>query len=57
MEGISENADLALTEGIEYIVGTQEAATSSWEGKTRDSKTVIGKTIAYKLPVAGSTVG
>lgn len=56
-EELSEIANLALTEGIEYIVGTQEAATSSWEGKTRDSKTVIGKTIAYKLPVAGSTVG
>lgn len=57
IEDASETANLALTEGIEYIVGTQTAATSSWEGKTRDSKTVIGKTIAYKLPVAGSTVG
>lgn len=57
IEDASETANLALTEGIEYIVGTQTTATSSWEGKTRDSKTVIGKTIAYKLPVAGSTVG
>lgn len=39
---------------IEYIIGTQTAATGSWAGITKDSELVAGKTIAYKLPYAGS---
>jgi len=39
---------------IEYIVGTQTAATGSWTGVTNDNELVTGKMIAYKLPFAGS---
>lgn len=39
---------------VEYIVGTQTSATGIWTGVTRDSELVAGKTIAYKLPYAGS---
>lgn len=39
---------------IEYIVGTQTAATGSWTGVTQDSELITGKVIAYKLPYAGS---
>lgn len=39
---------------VEYIVGTQTAATGSWTGITKDSELVTGKVIAYKLPYAGS---
>lgn len=47
-------ADTALAQSVEYIVGTQTAATGSWTGVTTDSELVAGKTIAYKLPYAGS---
>ena len=40
---------------IEYIVGTQTAATNVWTGNTVDSELYIGKTIAYKLPFAGTS--
>lgn len=40
--------------GIEYIVGTQTAATGSWTGVSEDAALVTGKTISYKLPYAGS---
>lgn len=43
-------ADTALSQGVEYIVGTQTATTASWTGVTADSALVAGKTIAYKLP-------
>lgn len=43
-----------LKDGIEYINGTQTAATGSWTGVTRDSSLYTGKTIAYRLPYAGS---
>ena len=47
--------DLAsASDSVEYIVGTQTAATGSWTGVTRDSTLYTGKTIAYKLPYAGS---
>lgn len=47
--------DLAsVSDSVEYIVGTQTAATGSWTGVTRDSSLYSGKTIAYKLPYAGS---
>ena len=47
-------ADAALAQSIEYIVGTQTAATGSWKGTTTDTELASGKTIAYKLPYAGS---
>ena len=43
-------ANTALSQGVEYIVGTQTAKTASWTGVTTDSTLVAGKTIAYKLP-------
>ena len=47
--------DFALaSDSVEYIAGTQTAATGSWTGVTRDSSLYVGKTIAYKLPYAGS---
>ena len=39
---------------IEYIVGTQTAATGSWTGKTKSTALYAGKTIIYKLPYASS---
>ena len=47
-------ADTALADAVEYVVGTQTAATGTWTGVTRDVVLVAGKTIAYKLPYAGS---
>ena len=41
-------------DSIEYINGTQTAATGSWTGVTKDSSLYTGKTIAYRLPYAGS---
>lgn len=38
---------------IEYIKGTQTAATASWTGVTKDSALYDGKTIFYYLPYAG----
>lgn len=40
---------------IEYIVGTQAASTNAWTGNTVDSELYTGKTIAYKLPFAGTS--
>ena len=50
-EGTASNA---LAQSIEYIVGTQTAATGSWKGVSTDAALYAGKTIAYKLPYAGS---
>lgn len=47
-------ADTALADAVEYVVGTQTAATGTWTGVTRDVSLAVGKTIAYKLPFAGS---
>lgn len=47
-------ANTALEQSVEYIVGTQTAATGTWTGATTDNELKIGKTIAYKLPYAGS---
>ena len=44
----------ALDQSVEYIVGTQTVSTGSWTGVTRDAVLKAGKTIAYKLPYAGS---
>lgn len=48
-EDMASSAD-----SVEFISGTQTAATGSWTGVTRDSSLYTGKTIAYKLPYAGS---
>ena len=47
-------ASSALAQSVEYIVGTQTAATGSWKGVSTDTALYAGKTIAYKLPYAGS---
>ena len=39
---------------IEYIVGTQTAATGSWTGTSKDTALYDGKMIMYVLPYAGS---
>ena len=44
----------AMGAPVEYIVGSQTAATGSWTGTTRDSSLITGKVIAYKLPQNGS---
>ena len=49
-----QTADTALSQSVEYIVGTQTAATGSWTGVSMDTALYTGKTIAYKLPFAGS---
>ena len=46
--------DIFATYGVEYIVGTQTAKTGSWTGVTNSAALYVGKTIAYKLPFAGS---
>lgn len=40
---------------IEYIVGTQTASTNAWTGNSKDDELWIGKTIAYKIPYAGTS--
>lgn len=49
-----EIAETALDQSVEYIVGTQDSATGSWTGVTKDTILKTGKTIAYKLPYDGS---
>lgn len=49
-----EARELALTNGCEYIVGTQSATTGSWTGVTTDAALYTGKKISYKLPQPGS---
>lgn len=39
---------------VEYIVGTQTAATGAWKGVTQDTELYDGKRILYYLPYAGS---
>ena len=52
--GFSVTANYSVLNGIEYIVGTQTAATGTWTGVTTSASLYAGKTIAYKLPFAGS---
>ena len=54
INNVSTVANTALSQSVEYIIGTQTAATGSWTGETNDSSLIAGKTIAYKLPYAGS---
>ena len=50
------SADLiTATYGVEYIAGTQTAATNAWTGVTKSAALFTGKTIAYKLPYAGTS--
>ena len=51
---VQDTANTALNQSVEYIVGTQTAATGSWKGVTTESELRDGKTIMYKLPFAGS---
>lgn len=53
-EDTQAGIDTALAQSVEYIVGTQTASTGTWTGVTTDNELKIGKTIAYKLPYAGS---
>ena len=53
-EDIKESIDTALDRSVEYINGTQTASTGAWTGKTTDASLYTGKTIAYRLPYAGS---
>lgn len=46
---------LSNPQSIEYIVGTQTAATAVWKGVTKDSTLRVGKVIAYYLPYAGTS--
>ena len=46
---------LSNEQSIEYIVGTQTAATAVWKGVTKDSSLRNGKVIAYYLPFAGTS--
>lgn len=46
---------LSNPQSIEYIVGTQTAATNIWTGRTNDSALRVGKIIAYYLPYAGTS--
>lgn len=46
---------IANTMGIEYIVGTQSAATNAWKGVTTSASLTAGKVIAYYLPYAGNS--
>ena len=45
------------TRNIEYIVGTQTAATPSFTGVSEDSELYDGKCINYYLPFAGTSAG
>lgn len=49
------NDVISNTQGIEYIVGTQTAATSKWTGASTDETLKVGKIIAYYLPFAGTS--
>ena len=51
---ITEITETALDQSVEYIVGTQTGPTGAWTGITRDVEIKVGKSIAYKLPYAGS---
>lgn len=54
ISNVQDTANTALNQSVEYIVGTQTAATGSWKGVTTESELRDGKTIMYKLPFAGS---
>ena len=52
--GVTTVDDIFATYGIEYIEGTQTGTkATNWTGNTNSTALYIGKTIAYKLPIAG----
>ena len=51
---VQSTANDALLQSIEYVIGTQTAATGSWTGTIQESELRDGKTIMYKLPYKGS---
>lgn len=51
---ITSAHEINNTRNIEYIVGTQTAATGAWKGVTQDTELYDGKRILYYLPYAGS---
>ena len=55
VQSVEMIATTALSQGVEYIVGTQTAATNAWTGVTKSESLFVGKTIAYKLPYAGNS--
>ena len=57
---IDSNVISTQTRGVEYIVGTQTAATNVWTGVSTDKgcsngTLYVGKTIVYYLPQAGNS--
>ena len=51
---IQSNATTALSDSIEYIIGTHgSTATNAWTGTTRDTSLIAGKTIAFYMTSAG----
>lgn len=54
-EDTQADIDTALAQSVEYIIGTQTAATNLWTGVTKDTSLQIGKTIVYYLPYGGTT--
>lgn len=54
-EDTQADIDTALAQSVEYIIGTQTAATNLWTGVTKDASLQVGKTIVYYLPYAGTT--
>lgn len=49
-EDMASSAD-----SVEFISGTQTAATNAWTGVTKDASLSTGKMIAYYLPYAGTS--
>lgn len=57
---ITSDTIKTVTHGVEYIVGTQSAATNAWTGTSIDtdcknSALYAGKVIVYHLPYAGTS--
>lgn len=49
------DGNAATASQLEYIEGTQTAATNVWTGQTQETSLVVGKMIAYRLPYAGTS--
>jgi len=54
LSNVSTVASTALNQSVEYIKGTQTAATASWTGVTTEFSLRDGKTIMYYLPYKGA---
>ena len=55
INNVSTTANTALNQSVEYIKGTQTAATASWTGVTTESSLRDGKIIMYYLPYKGAS--